>query len=73
MSTKNLDISELLYNVSLTDNEAHVKEHILIRYLTAHRNGRKKDGSRIYMSKSEVSMMIRNISDFVDQIHDKIK
>lgn len=67
------DVFKLLYNVSLTDNEGRVKEYIFIRHLIAHRNGRKKDGSIVKISKSEVCTMISNVSDFVDQMHDKIK
>lgn len=62
-----------LYNVSLTDKDGHVKEYILTRHLIAHRNGRKKDGSIVNISKSEICEIICNVSDFVDQIYNKIK
>lgn len=67
------DVFELLYKVTLNDKDGRVKEHIHIRHLIAHRNGRKKDGSIVNISKSEINTIICNISDFVDQIYKKIR
>ena len=66
-------VFKLLYNVSLTDKGGLVKAHIRIRHLLAHRNGRKKDGSIIEISKSEINELVCNVSGFVDQIFLKIK
>ena len=67
------NVFKQLYNISLTDKDGLVKDHIRLRHLIAHRNGRKKDGSTIGISKSEINEAIREVSDFVDQIFNKIK
>lgn len=67
------DVFKLLYNISLTDKDGHVKNYIRIRHLIAHRNGRNKDGDIIYISKSEIQDIICNVSGFVEQIYSKIK
>lgn len=67
------NVFKLLYKVSLTDKGGLVKEHIHIRHLIAHRNGRRKDGSIVNISKSEINAIICNISDFVNQIYKKIR
>lgn len=66
-------VFDLMYNVSLTDQDKSVETHIFNRHLIAHRNGRKKDGSIVNISKSEINTIICNISDFVDQIYKKIR
>lgn len=67
------DVFKLLYNISLSDKDGHVKDYIRIRHLIAHRNGRNKDGDIIYISKSEIQDIICNVSGFVEQIYRKIK
>lgn len=67
------DVLKLLYNVSLTDKNGHVKVHIYVRHLIAHRNGRRKDGSIISISTKEINEIICNVSDLVEQIYNKIR
>lgn len=67
------DVFTLLYNVSLIDKNGLVNDHIYVRHLIAHRNGRKKDGSIININKSEIKEIISNVFDFVEQIYSKIK
>lgn len=67
------NVFKLLYKVSLTDKDGYVKEHILVRHLIAHRNGRKKDGGKINISRTEIRQIMTNVYDFVGQIYNKIK
>ena len=61
----------LLYAVTIQDND-NVKNIIKLRHLIAHRNGRKKDGTIITLSKENITDYIRHIDNFVQSIYNMI-
>lgn len=56
-----------LYEITIT-KDVRLSEILHIRNLIAHRNGRKKDGSIIEFTVDEISNIITNLTNFVDNI-----
>lgn len=62
---------KLLYAIKIPDND-NIKNIISIRHLIAHRNGRKKDGAIIALSKEDVTDYIKYINNFAQSIYKMI-
>jgi len=65
-------IYKKVFDISIEDTNGKMENHFFQRHVFAHRNGRRKDSSHIDISKDDLSVLIHDSNDFVDQIMSKI-
>ncbi|MBD5256664.1 MAG: hypothetical protein HDS50_03405 [Bacteroides sp.] len=65
------DILKDIYGISVSSSE-DLKEIIEMRHLIAHRNGRRKDGTNIDLTKDALIAKIGVIRDFSEQLKQKL-
>lgn len=66
------DVLKFLFQISVTDFNGKIKQHFRNRNNFAHRNGRKKDGSYITITKDDILTLIFDVKSFAKQIISQI-
>lgn len=62
------DVFKDVFNISISDTSGKIRKHFYCRNLLAHKNGRKKDGSYMNITKNNLNTLVENSKNFVMQI-----
>ncbi|KAA5403136.1 HEPN domain-containing protein [Bacteroides cellulosilyticus] len=66
------DVYKDVFNISISDTGGKMKMHFYKRNLLAHKNGRKKDGSYMNITKDDLNILVEDSKTFVRQIMEEL-
>ena len=66
-------IFDYLFGIHVFDNQLNIKNHFQVRHLLAHKNGRTKNGEYLKIHRDDLSELLIDCQNFVNQISGEIK